>query len=103
MQVTEFMPVLVLLVAIAVVLVCFQRSRADQIVQRWAQATGVELVSAQRQYLYAGPFFLRHSRGQLVYRIVVRDQAGTERAGWLRVGGWLGGVLSEKTKVIWDS
>jgi hypothetical protein len=50
----------------------------------------------------SGPFCQDHYRGQFVYRIVVRDQAGVERAGWIRIGSWLAGVLSGETKVIWD-
>jgi acetamidase/formamidase len=84
-------------------LLWLQNSRADQIVRDWAEATGVELISAEKRYVRTGPFFLNHARGQFVFRITVRDQAGAERAGWIRVGGWLAGMLSDKTKVIWDS
>ena len=89
--------------ALIVVFVWWLHSRADEILKRWAQAAGLELVSAQKRYLRTGPFFLDQARGQFVYRIVVRDRAGMERAGWLRVGGWNTSVLSEETKVMWDS
>ena len=88
---------------VVAVLAWGQHSRANQIVRQWAQTTEVELVSAQNRYLRTGPFFLENVRGQFVFRIVVRDQTGSERTGWLRVGGGLTGVLSAKTKVVWDS
>jgi hypothetical protein len=102
MQSVEIISVLLLFALVVTLLVWWQHSRADEILRRWAQAAGVELVSAQKRYLRTGPFLL-YSRGQFVFRIIVRDQAGTQRAGWLRAGGWLAGVLSDKTKVIWDS
>ena len=91
------------LALVGVVLVWAQHSMADGILQGWARAAGVMIVSAQKRYLRTGPFFLDHWRGQFVFRIVVKDQTGMERAGWLRVGGCLAGVLSPKTKVIWDT
>jgi hypothetical protein len=91
-------------VALAVaVLVWWQHSKAHEIVRQWAKVTDVELLSAEKRYLRTGPFFLDHARGQFVFRVVVRERAGAERSGWLRVGGWLVGVISDKTKVIWDS
>ena len=104
MQVVEVIAIIVPFVLFVAVLVWWQQwqhSKADTILQRWALASGVELVSAQKRYLRTGPFLL-YSRGQFVFRIVVRDQVGTQRAGWIRVGSWLAGVLSEKTEVIWD-
>ena len=84
-------------------LVWWQHVRADEILRQWANAAGVQIVSAQKRYFRTGPFFLMHGRGQFVYRIVVRDLAGAERTGWIRVGGWWVGVLSAKTAAIWDS
>ena len=83
--------------------VWLQHARADEILRQWAKSTGVELLSAQKRYIRTGPFFLCHGRGQFVFRITVRDGTGAERAAWIRVGGWWAGVLSDKTKVIWDS
>lgn len=91
-----------LVLAFVVAAVRWQHSRADEILKCWAQTTGVEVVSAEKRYLRLGPF-LMHSRGQFVFRIVVRDQTGLQRTGWLRVGGWLAGVLSDKAEVRWDS
>ena len=101
MQVVEVIAVIVPVALLVAVLVWWQRSKADTILKRWALASGLELVSVQKRYLRTGPFLL-YSRGQFVFRIVVRDGAGTQRAGWIRVGGWLAGVLADKTEVIWD-
>lgn len=102
MQVLQIISVFLSLVLLVAVLVWWQHTRADEILQRWAQAAKVELLSAQKRYLRTGPFFMNQARGQFVFRIVVRDHTGTERTGWLRVGGWLAGVVSDKTEVVWD-
>lgn len=99
----DFFITLSSILLLVAVLAWVQHSKARKIVLQWAQTMEVELVSAQVRYLRTGPFFFAHSRGQFVFRILVRDQTGQERTGWLRVGGWLLGVLSAKTKVYWDS
>jgi hypothetical protein len=99
----QVISVCLILAVVCVGLTWFQYARADEILRGWAKEAGMEVVSAEKRYWRTGPFFLRHSRGQFVYRITVRDPAGAERSGWIRVGGWLGGVLSNKTNVIWDS
>ena len=103
MHAVQIISVLVLVVLVGGMLARWQLKRADEILCRWAQEEGMEVVSAHKRYFRTGPFFFRHGRGQFVFRITVRDQAGVERTGWLRVGGWLAGVMSDKTKVIWDS
>jgi len=102
MQIFQIIAVFLPFVIGIAVLVWWQHVRADEILQRWARAAGLALVSAQKRYLRTGPFFMDHFPGQLVFRIVACDPTGAERAGWLRVGSRLGGVLSDKTKVIWD-
>src|SRR3954451_9279811 len=101
MQVVQTIAIFLPLALIVTVIVWWQHSKADTILKRWTLASGFELVSAQKRYLRTGPFLL-YSRGQFVFRIVVRDHAGTQHAGWIRIGGWLAGVLSDKTEVIWD-
>lgn len=83
-------------------LVWAQHEKAVKALHRWVQITGFQIVSAQKRYLRTGPFFLNSTSGQFVFRIVVRDHSGTERIGWLRVGGPLIGVLSDETDIVWD-
>jgi len=103
MQVIEFISRLAALALVLVGLAWWQYTKADEILQRWANGAGMQIVSAQRRYFRTGPFFMNQARGQFVYRIVVRDHSGTERAGWLKVGGLFVGVLSDESMVIWDS
>jgi hypothetical protein len=84
-----------------IVVVRWQYAQADKIVNRWAQANGFELVSAQMCGLQTGPFVV-YARGQFVFRIVVIDRSGRQRSGWILVGSWHSGVLSDETKVKWD-
>lgn len=101
MQVSHVLLFVLLLLAVAVV-VRWQYAEANKIVNRWAQRNGFELVSAQIRYWQTGPFIF-YANGQLVFRIVIRDQTGMQRSGWVLVGSWHSGVLSNHTKVRWDS
>lgn len=102
MSPTAIISIVLPLALVVAALTWWQHSRANEIVRQWAQSTGVELVSAQKRYLRTGPFLL-YARGQFVFRVVVREHGGGERSGWLRVGGWLAGVLSNKAEIVWDS
>jgi hypothetical protein len=51
-----------------------------------------------------GPFsWWATSRGQVVYFVQVIDREGIQRSGWVRCGGFLGGVVgSRRAEVRWD-
>ena len=99
----DLLPVVIVtfacLVALMTVLV-FRRSR--RMLEGWAGRNGYELLEARRRWVFRGPFWWRTSDQQMVYRIVVQDQAGQVRRGYARVGGWVFGVLTPKIAVKWD-
>jgi len=106
MQVLEVLSILLSasnFVAMVAVLVWWQHSRANEILQRWARENGLTVVFAEKRYLRTGPFDMNYSRGQFIFRLVVCDEDGVEYTGWLRVGSWFGGVFSDTATVIWDS
>jgi len=90
----------VLGLAVAMMVWHFRRSR--NIAQQWAQDNGFELLSAERRFAFRGPFWWRTSKGQEVFRITVRDTGGRVRSGYLRVGGWVVGLLSDQADIKWD-
>jgi hypothetical protein len=102
MHAFEIILVFLGLAVLVAVMARWQHFRADRILKQWAQETGIEIVSAEKRYLRLGPFFVS-TRGQFVFRIVVKDQAGMQRTGWLRVGGLITGVFSDRAEVKWDS
>lgn len=85
--------VLIAVVAIAYLLVWTQRSR--HLLETWAAAQGYDLLHAEHRVLRKGPFFWWPSRAQAVYRVTVSDGAGRVRHGWIRVGGWVLGVIAD--------
>lgn len=96
--VTTILPFVMLIIAI----VWWSDKRSKEILQRWAQNGELTLLLSEKRYFCTGPFFMNHFRSQMIFRIAVRDNAGTERSGWIRIGSWLGGVTSDTTRVIWD-
>lgn len=56
---------------------------APQRIGEWAKKNGVEIVRAERRWLFTGPYMLRRSAGGAVYRIVVRSPNGEVGEGWL--------------------
>lgn len=76
--------------------------RSTELLHRWAQRNGYTLLASERRYLRLGPYWWRKSKGQEVFRVAVSDQAGQERSGYVRVGGWWWGMCSDRTDARWD-
>ena len=69
---------------------------------RWAQAQKLTLVSVVSCWFFRGPYFFA-TRGQEVYRITVRDSEGALKAGYARCGGYWLGTLTDQVDVTWDA
>jgi len=94
-------PLLIFLpLAFFMVLVHFYRS--NLLLQQWAEQNGYHITEQQYRWFFKGPFFWTTSRGQTVYSVVVEDDAGRTRRGWVRCGGWWFGLLSSNTEVRWE-
>ena len=79
-----------------------QIKRSQQLVQKWATENGYQLVQAQARPLPIKSPFSWTSKNQRVYQVVVQDEQGYERGGWLRLGGYSSGLLSDQVEVRWD-
>ena len=83
-------------------LITAQITRSQQLLTKWATENGYQVLQAQVRPLFnKGPFFWS-SKAQVVYRIVVQDEQGYERSGWLQLGSPFIGVLSDRANVRWD-
>lgn len=87
--------------ALAISMMVFHFSRARSILERWAEDSGYEIISSEHRFL-GGPFWWRKSKGQEVYYVTIRTPDGQIQRGWVRCGGWLLGILSDHTDVVWD-
>jgi hypothetical protein len=95
-----FAPLIVVVIVIASF--ALRTSRSQTIIDRWAVANGFRVLSAERRFLRTGPFFFRHNKHQTVYHVTVQDGEGRTRSGYIRCGGWFGGLLSDTARVEWD-
>jgi hypothetical protein len=77
-----------------------RRARVET--RRAVRDGGFEMVRLSQCWLRLGPFSLWDtSRGQLVYRVVVRDGDGRQRTGWARWGrSWL--AKPDSLELRWD-
>jgi hypothetical protein len=93
---------ILVLVAFIVTLWMFHFSRARSILEHWAEENGYEILSSEHRWK-GGAFWWRKSKGQEVYYVTVRTPDGQIRQGWVRCGGWFGGVFfSDHADVKWD-
>ena len=73
-------------ITINVILLLIAPRIARKILENWATKSGYIIMSAQRRWLFAGPFSFRWN-GQVVLRFRVRDERGEEISGWALCGG----------------
>jgi hypothetical protein len=89
-------------VALAVLCFVWHISRSRSMLDDWARAGGLQLLSSERRYLRTGPFFFRHAKGQEIFYVTVRTPTGEIRRAYVRCGGWFLGLLSDAVTVEWD-
>src|SRR5262245_25841133 len=70
---------------------------ARSVLDSWARENGDTLVECQRKDFFRGPFFFTVSKSQVAYRIVVQDSNGNRRSGYVRVGGFFLGPMSDQS------
>ena len=92
---------LALVGVVVVLLVVWSHGRAQALLRGWAERNGYRLLHQECRYFFKGPFFWTSGRNQVVYRVTVEDAAG-RRSGFVRVGGWFFGLLSDQVEVRWD-
>ena len=76
--------------------------KADERLKGWAQENGYHILEQQHRAIARGPFFWSATGNQAVFRVRVQDTAGYPRSGWVRVGNWWSGILSDEVEVRWD-
>ncbi len=86
---TFLLPFVIILFAIVVAFasIAWTRSRATAMLASWALAKGYQLLQTEPRYLRTGPYFFRHSRGQMIYYVTVMDAGDWRRSGYVRLGG----------------
>jgi len=92
----------ILLISFAAIMVCWHHSRARSILDDWARENGFQILSQESCLFFRGPFFWTTAKGQEVYRVVVRDDTGRTRSGYVRCGSRWVGMLSDQIEVRWD-
>jgi hypothetical protein len=89
---------------VAVFVMCLTFSRSKDILKKWADSNKFEILHSERRLFSTGLFKWWHiSRGQHLYFVRVRDEAGRERSGRVRCGSFFGGVLfGDDVEVRWN-
>jgi hypothetical protein len=89
---------------IGVFVIYLHYSRSKRVLQKWADSNKFEILQFETRSFSTGQFkWWQISRGQHLYFVRVRDEAGIERSGWARCGSFFGGVLfSDEVEVRWN-
>jgi hypothetical protein len=98
-----WIPLTILLMVLGVISLRRDASRLEAMIDSWARANNLTVLSKERRLLLMGPMIWRTGRTQRVFRIKVRDQHGRQRAGWVRCGGRWTGLYSDQVEARWDT
>ncbi|HYF64291.1 MAG TPA: hypothetical protein VD886_15825 [Herpetosiphonaceae bacterium] len=93
---------IIVIIGIAVMSMVWQSGRSEDLIDGWARANNLTIVSKEARSFLRGPMFWSTAKGQTVYRITVSDQQGRRRDGWIRCGGRWMGLHSDHVEVRWD-
>ncbi|MCU0491544.1 MAG: hypothetical protein MUD01_08150 [Chloroflexaceae bacterium] len=93
---------ILIMVGVAVLSIYWTYSRSSSMLEEWAAANNLTILSSERRYMRRGPFFWSTSRGQEVFYVRLRDSSGMQRAAYVRVGGWFLGLMSDNVEVRWE-
>lgn len=88
--------------ALTVASIAWHFSRSQAMLEQWAATNGFEILHSEYRHVFRGPFVWTTSKYQAVYYVRLRDRHGAERTAWVRIGGWILGLLSRKTEVRWQ-
>ncbi len=100
----SLLPVLGLAIfLVAIILSIFWHfRRSESLLEEWARRNGFQIISREYRNFFRGPFFWTTGRHQTVYYVVVEDQQGNKRRGWVRCGGFFLGLFSDHVDVRWE-
>ena len=93
---------LAVLAALAILFNRWQMSRAEQMLESWSRSHGFHPLSREHRLIRKGPFLWTSSKGQVVYRVSMRDPSGRVRSGYARCGGYWLGVWTDAVDIRWD-
>ncbi len=94
-----FLPVIILIAVLGLA----QIGRGRGILERWAARNGYRLIEVECRWLFRGRFSLTTNRGQQVYRVTVEDANGRLHRGYVRCGGFVLGLWSDRADAVWDA
>ena len=100
----EFLPVVCIIGVVVLVGGCYWwwfRS-SYTLLDNWAAQNGHTILAKELRMIRRGPFFWTSSNGQRVFYVTVRTSGGDTRRGWVRLGGFFFGLLSEHVDVRWE-
>lgn len=78
--------------------------RANHILDQWCGENSFSLISRRVAHnpFNRGPFAWGSPWHRPVYRVSVRDPSGRFLEGWVKLGGFFTGILSDEVVVAWD-
>ena len=96
------LPAIAFIILLALIMT-YHKHRGLKEVKRWAQKEGLEILSSEYRWVKRGPYFISGSNHQRIFYVTVKDESGNIRTCWVKAGGFLSGLLSDKIDVRWDS
>jgi len=90
----------ILLTGLVVLLNWLYYRWARRRLEAWARESRIDIRRCQWRLFLRGPY---DALGKYaVFRIVAADPSGSERVGWVRLGSFWLGLMTDESHVVWE-
>jgi hypothetical protein len=77
--------------------------RAEVLLEQWLFENNLWMVEAETRFWRRGPFYFGEtSKLQVIYRVLVENEAGQHRHVWVCCGGKYVGLFRRSVRVAWE-
>lgn len=94
--------VVAVLITVTTLVVRWELRKSRRLIDEWAARNQYRVLDRRWKMLWFGPFWWRTSKHQRVHRVTVQDREGKTRKAWIRCGGFVMDLMSDKMTVEWD-
>jgi len=94
----------ILLLIFFTVYMTYYKNSGLKVVENWAKKEGYKIIDSELRWVKTGPFFLSGtSRQQRVFLVTLGSKEGKKKKAWIRVGGYVLGLLSDQIDIKWET
>ena len=99
----DYILFLVLFISAVTFYAMYHKKSGLKALQEWANKNGYKIIKSEYRWSRVGPYFWSAgSRSYRIFLVTLETSDGKIKKGWVRLGGFILGLLSDKVEVKWE-